>query len=219
MRKSVRHPTNAGQVAQRLMAQGATVMLRTSASPAIWFCLARRARRQTSVTARRATGRRTTVVVRDDVVDRRSLNMGGAMRGRSRRRDGGAENNSKGKGNFCVGEHCRISSRQLCGYTQEKTVDLVSYSRPFAVATPRGNFAASWRAGLGRRPLAVTHRRLQNGWIIPGGRWPARHFRQRLHEHVVQTAGNNLCWAPVLSLKGSFALKTVDDRCVGDGQG
>ena len=56
------------------------------------------------------------------------------MRGRSRRRDGSAENNSKGKGNFCVGEHRRISSRQLCGYTREKTVKLVNYSRSFAVA-------------------------------------------------------------------------------------
>jgi hypothetical protein len=49
-------------------------------------------------------------------------------------RNDGAENNSNGKGNFCVGEHCRISYRQLCGYTQEKTVKLANYSRPFVVA-------------------------------------------------------------------------------------
>jgi hypothetical protein len=60
--------------------------------------------------------------------------MGGAMRGRSRRRNGGAENDSNGKGNFYVGEHCRISYRQLCGYTQEETVKLANYSRPFMVA-------------------------------------------------------------------------------------
>src|SRR3984893_14214025 len=134
MRKSVRHPTNAGQVAQRLKAQGATVMLRTSASPAIWFCLARRPRRQTSVAARRATGRRTSVVVRDNVVDRRTLNVRRARLRCGGCRNDGAEHNSNGKGNFCVGEHCRISSRRLCGYTQEKTVKLVNYSRFFAVA-------------------------------------------------------------------------------------
>ena len=41
------------------------------------------------------------------------------MRGRSRRREGGAENNSNGKGNICFGEHCRISSRQLGDYARE----------------------------------------------------------------------------------------------------
>ena len=78
------------------------------------------------------------------------------MRGRSRRRDGGAENNSKGKGNFCVGEHCRISSRQLCGYTQEKTVNLVSYSRPFVVATPHGNFRQGHEEEGGLKPALIS---------------------------------------------------------------
>jgi hypothetical protein len=60
--------------------------------------------------------------------------MSGVMRGCSRRRDGGAEHNSNGNGNFYVGEHCRISYRQLCGCTQEETVKLANYSRPFTVA-------------------------------------------------------------------------------------
>jgi hypothetical protein len=127
---------------------------RSAPSPAVWCRPARRARRQTSVAARWATRRRTTVVVRDDVVDCRSLNMGVAMRSRGRRREGGGENNCSGKRYFCFAEHVHIS--WLC----------------------RSYFEANWRAGLERKPLAVTHRRrLQNLWIIPRERWPTRYSK------------------------------------------
>src|ERR1700731_601396 len=107
---------------------------RRAPSPATWFCLARRPRRQTSVAARRATRRRTSVVVGDNVVDRRTLNVRRARLRCGGCRNGGAEHNSNDKGSFFVGEHCRISSRRLCGYTQEETVNLANYSRSFAVA-------------------------------------------------------------------------------------
>jgi hypothetical protein len=48
-------------------------------------------------------------------------------------------------------------------------------------------FEASCRAGHERKPPAVTHRRLQNAWIIPGGRWPMRYSRQLLDEHIEKT--------------------------------
>jgi hypothetical protein len=84
-------------------------------SPAVVLQLARRTGRQTSGTARGATGRRTAVGAKTRIIGRRVGIAGAMIRGRGRCRQGGAENDCGGQRDCYPARHFRISGLSCRG--------------------------------------------------------------------------------------------------------